>query len=37
MSNFSPWGWLIVMWVVIVAVILLFNAGAHKNDDDEGF
>jgi hypothetical protein len=35
MSTFSPWGWIILMWVVIAAVILLWNHGAHRDDADD--
>lgn len=29
------WVWWLVLWAAIVAVILMFNHGAHKDDADD--
>lgn len=31
----AGWWAIALVWVVVCALILLFNHGAHKGDDDE--
>lgn len=35
MTWVPQWVWWLILWAAIVAIILLFNHGAHKDDHKE--